>query len=308
MQFMLCHAHDHSCAFRYNTIMATLNEILERATTEHWAVGHFNISNLEQMRVIVRMGKELGSPVMIGTSEGERSHIGLLEAVALRDAFRKEFGIPIFLNADHSKSVQTAKAAIDAGYDSIHIDLSACPFEENVRGTTEIVAYARAKDRSTSVEGELGYLGGESKIEKEKIEIKPEDLTKPDEARAFVHRTGVDRFASSVGNSHGISIDEPAIDIDRIRAIRHMLPASVSMVLHGGSGIPSEQIRAAIEAGIANIHVNTDIRVAFVGGLREAIAEHPNETTPYKLFPEAEEAMAKVIEERIRLFRAVNKL
>ena len=288
--------------------MATLNEILARAAREQWALGHFNASNLEQMQVIARVGKTLGSPVIIGTSEGERNHIGLLEAVSIRDALREKMGIPVFLNADHSKSVDTAKAAVDAGYDSIHIDLSWRPFEENVRGTTEVVAYARAKNRSISVEGELGYLRGESKLQKEKIEIKPEDLTKPDEARSFVHRTGIDRFAPAVGNSHGVSIDEPALDIDRIKAIRHLLPNNVAIVLHGGSGIPPDQIRAAIEAGVANIHVNTDIRVAFVGGLREAIEAHPDETTPYKLFPEAEEAMAKVVEERLQLFGAVGKM
>lgn len=286
----------------------TLNELLERATREHWAVGHFNASNLEQMRVIAKVAKTLQSPVMIGTSEGEREHMGLFEAVALRDAFKKEFGIPFFLNADHSRSVATAKAAIDAGYDSIHIDLSREPLEENVRGTAEVIGYAKSKDRAISVEGELGYLAGESKIQHEKIEIKLEDLTKPDEARSFIARTGVDRFASAVGNSHGIAIDEPALDIDRIRAIRHLLPKRVTLVLHGGSGIPPDQIRAAIGAGIANIHINTELRTAFVGGLREAMQAHPTETTPYKLFPEAEDAMARVIEEKIRLFGAVNKL
>jgi len=285
-----------------------LNEILERATREHWAVGHFNASNLEQMRVICRVCRELGSPAMIGTSEGERDHIGLYEAVALRAALEHEFGIPVFLNADHSKSVEAAKKAVDAGYDSIHIDLSVKPFEENVSGTTEAVAYARAKNHAVSIEGELGYLRGESKIEREKIEIRSEDLTKPEEAADFVRRTGVDRFAPSVGNSHGISIDEPALDIERIQAIRHLLPAHVIMVLHGGSGIPPSQIRAAIKAGIANIHVNTDIRVAFVRGLREAIESHPDETTPYKLFPEAEEAMAKVVKEKLQLFGAIHKI
>jgi len=295
--------------------MATLNEILERATREHWALGHFNTSNLEQMRVICRACKELGSPAMIGTSEGERDHIGLHEAVALRAALAREFGIPVFLNADHSKSVETAKAAIDAGYDSVHIDLSAKPFPENFAGTREVVAYARRDTfniqhsaLSISLEGELGYLRGESKIEKEKIEIRPEDLTDPEEAKRFVADTGVDRFAPAVGNSHGIAIDEPALDIERIRAIRSLLPAHVALVLHGGSGIPDDQIRAAIEAGIANIHINTELRVAFVGGLREGLAAHPDETTPYKLFPEAEEAMAKVVEEKLKLFGAMNRI
>lgn len=292
--------------------MPTLPEFLQRATAEGWATAHFNASNLEQMRVICRVCRELKTPAIIGTSEGEREHIGLLEAVALREALRHEFGIPVFLNADHTKSVAAAKAAIDAGYDSIHIDLSAEPFDDNVAGAAEVVAYAKRKaqsiKRSISVEGELGYLRGESKVQKEKITVRPEDLTKPDEARAFSHRTGVDRFAPAVGNVHGVALDEPALDIDRIKAIRHLLPPSVALVLHAGSGVPADQIRAAIAAGIANVHINTDIRVAFVAGLREAIEAHPDETTPYKLFPEAEEAMAKVVEEKLKLFGAVNRL
>lgn len=286
----------------------SLEDILQRATRDRWATGHFNVSTLEQMRLIVRVASALKSPAIIGTSEGERKYVGLLEAVAMRDALRREFDVPIFLNADHTKSVEAAKAAIDAGYDSIHIDLSAEGFDDNVKGTAEVVAYAKSRHHAISVEGELGFLRGESKIQKAKVEVRPEDLTKPHDARVFVHRTGVNRLAPVVGNVHGLSVDEPNLDIDRIKAIRHMLPESVALVLHGGSGIPPSQIRAAIQAGIANIHINTDLRVAFVGGLREHIEANPDETTPYKLFPEAEEAMAKVVEERLKLFGAVDRI
>lgn len=295
--------------------MGSLNEILRRAAKDGWATGHFNTSTLEQMRVICRVCKELGSPAIIGTSEGEREHIGLYEAVALRQALRHEFGIPVFLNADHSKSVGSAKAAIEVGYDSVHIDLSNLPFAENVKGTKEIVEYARSHDSGImnhesriSVEGELGYLRGESKIQKEKIEVRPEDYTYPQPAAEFVEKTGVDRLAIAVGNVHGISLNEPALDIERIRAIRQSVPEFCALVLHAGSGIPHDQIRAAIAAGIANIHINTDIRVAFVGGLREHMEAHPDETTPYKLFPEAEEAMAKVIREKLELFGSVGRI
>jgi fructose-bisphosphate aldolase class II len=283
--------------------MGSLNEILRKATKEGWATGHFNASTLEQMRVICRVCKELGSPAIIGTSEGEREHIGLYEAVALRQALRHEFDISVFLNADHSKSVDSAQAAIDAGYDSIHIDLSAQSFDENAAGTAEIVKRAHAQDTEASVEGELGYLRGDSKIQHHKIEVKAEDYTKPEEAAAFVDKTGVDRLAIAVGNVHGIWLDEPALEIERIRMIRNLVPNTCSLVLHAGSGIPDEQIRAAIQAGIANVHINTDIRVAFTKGLREHLTEHPEETTPYKLFPEAEEAMAKVVEEKLTPWR-----
>src|SRR3989344_5444489 len=174
----------------------TLKEILLKATQEHWATGHFNASELDQTRAIVGACKEVGAPAIIGTSEGEEKHFGLVEAVALRDVFRKEYGIPVFLNADHHKFVESAKVAIDAGYDSVHIDLSALLFEENVRGTREIVEYAKKHSNilenvGMSVEGELGYLRGESQIQKEKIKVKLEDYTDPAQAKEFVEKTGV---------------------------------------------------------------------------------------------------------------------
>src|SRR3989344_15714 len=284
----------------------TLRAILQRATKEHWSTGHFNASESDQMRAICEAAKEVGAPAIIGTSEGEAKHLGYFEAVALRDAFRKELGIPVFLNSDHHKSVEAAKKAIDAGYDSIHIDLSAEPYEKNVSGTKEIVEYA--KNFHISVEGEMGYLRGESKIEKEKIAVKPEDLTNPDIAKDFVSRTGVNRLAVAVGNIHGLSMDEPALDIERIKKIREAVPKNVALVLHGGSGIPDEQIRDAIAAGIANIHINTDIRVAYAGALREEFSKNPEEVVPYKFDASAREVIKQIVKQKLELFGAKNRI
>ena len=283
--------------------MITLTEILSRATKEHWSTGHFNVSESDQMRAICEAAKEVGTAAIVGTSEGEAKHLGYLEAVALRDAFRAELGIPVFLNSDHHKSVEAAKIAIDSGYDSIHIDLSALPFEENVKRTKEIVEYAKHKVSGISVEGELGYLRGDSKIQKEKIEIMPEDYTDPDQATDFIAKTDVDRLAIAVGNIHGISLDEPNLDIDRIKKIREAVPENVALVLHAGSGIPDDQIKAAIEAGIANIHINTDIRVAYAEALRKELSEKPDETTPYKFDAPARDALKRLIMEKLRLFQ-----
>ena len=285
---------------------------------EHLATGHFNFSELDQARAIVEACAEARTPAILGTSEGERAHIGLREAVALRDVFRQEYGIPVFLNADHTKTVQAAREAIDAGYDSMHIDLSALPYEENIAGTREIMEYAKAYDEKRvrqhsnilknvgmlSVEGELGYLRGESKVHQEKIEVKKEDYTDPAQAADFVRRTGVNRLAIAVGNIHGISLDEPVLDIERIRAIRVAVSAETALVLHAGSGIPDEQIRAAIEAGIANIHINTDLRIAYVGELKKSLAAHPDEVAMYKLDAPAIAAMKEVVKQKLTLFGA----
>jgi len=295
--------------------MQSLKAYLKQATEEGWATGHFNASELDQMRAIVNACAEVRAPAIIGTSEGEAKHFGYREAVAMREVFSQEYGIPVFLNADHHKSVEAAKKAIDAGYDSVHIDLSASSFEENLKGTKAIVEYAKnqkskvkSQNFEISIEGELGYLRGESKIQREKIEASLTDYTDPQKAQEFVEKTGVDRLAIAVGNIHGISLEEPDLDIDRIRAIRQAVPSEVALVLHAGSGIPDQQIKAAIEAGIANIHINTELRVAFVGELKKALSGELDEVAMYKLDQSAMTAMKELVKEKLRLFGSVNRI
>lgn len=285
-----------------------LKEILKKATKEHWAVGHFNISNLEQLRAIMEAAKNLKAPIMLGVSEGERKFIGLKQAVAMVRAFQEEYGLPVFLNPDHSHSVESAKEAFDAGFDSIHVDLSKLLLEENIAGTREVVDYVKSKNPDVSVEGELGYLRGESRIQKEVIEIMAEDLTKPEEAAEFLKKTGVDRFAGAYGNIHGIAANKPKLDIERIKAIRRILPEKVSLVLHGGSGISDDEMIEAIKAGIANIHINTEIRIAYTESLRKSLADNSEQVVPYKIFPPVIEAVQKKVEEKLKLFRSTDKL
>ena len=215
--------------------------------------------------------------------------------------------MPIFVNPDHSKTVESAKAAFDAGFNSIHIDLSKESFEDNIKGTKEVVDYVKSKNPDISVEGELGYLRGESKIQKEIIEIKPEDLTKPEQAAEFVKKTGIDRFSGAYGNIHGIAANEPKIDIGRIAAIRKILPKNVSLVLHGGSGITDEEMKQAILAGIANVHISTEIRVAYIEALRKAV-NATDEAALYKIMPAVVEAVQQKVEEKLKLFGSVNKI
>lgn len=282
-----------------------LKNYLKKALREGWALPHFNFSNLEMLKALVQAAQEARSPIMVGTSEGERNFIGLREAVFMVESFREEFGVEIFLNADHSKSVEAAKEAVDAGYDSVHIDLSALGLAENIRGTKEVAEYAR----KTSVEGELGYLPGESKIQKKKFELKPEDLTNPDEAARFVRETGVDRFAGAFGNIHGISLDEPALDIERIKAVRKALSEDTAMVLHAGSGIPDEEIKAAIKAGISNIHISTELRAEFREELEKSLHKKGEaEYAPYKIMGPVVQAIKEKAIEKIKLFGSENRI
>lgn len=269
---------------------------------------HFNFSNLEQLHALVEAAAELKAPVVLGLSEGERDAVGLAQAAALIRTFR-EAGHSVFLNADHSRSVETAKAAVDAGFDSVHIDLSKESYEDNVAGTSEVVAYARAKNPDIEVEGELGYLATESsKIYKEDVVIPEDSYTKPEQAVEYVAATGVDRFASAIGNIHGIAANEPSLRFELIEELRRVLPDTITMVLHGGSGIADVDLQKAIELGLNNAHVNTELRVAYTEALRASLAEEPEEVAPYKYVQAAKEATKRVAAENIRLFGAENRI
>lgn len=285
-----------------------LNEWHEKALRGGWAMPHFNIATFEQLKAIINSAKRLNSPVIIGTSGGEAGYLGLRQCVYMVRAFKEESGLPIFLNADHFHGVEDAKRAIDVGYDSINIDLSKESYEINLKGTKEVVQYAKLKSEAISVEGEFGYLRGSSEIQKEVIEIKPEDMTDPQKAAEYVNETEIDRFAPAVGNIHGIAANEPNLNFSLINEIRKNIPDSVAMVLHGGSGIPDSQIKEAIKAGFNNIHVNTEIRTVYAEALKKSLNDNPEQTTPYKILPPVIEAMEKKIEEKIKLFGSVNRL
>lgn len=278
-------------------MMKTLVEYIKEAEEKAVAIGHFNISDSEGFKAVVEAAKELGVPVIIGVSEGERDFIGLEEAVALVKTARDN-GLPIFINADHTYSVEKAKIAIDARVDSIIIDGANKPFEENVAMTKEVVDYA--KGRGILVEGELGFIGQSSKI----LDTIPEGVseTNPDDAKVFVEQTGVNLFAPSVGNIHGmVETGEPKLNIELIKNIREAI--GIPLVLHGASGNSDEEIREAIKAGIRIIHINTELRLAYKEGIEEGLKS--GEVAPYKFLAEGVEEMKKVVLNKLKLFNGI---
>lgn len=280
----------------------TLNDYLTKAKKNKYAIGHFNFATADVLRGIVEAARESGaSAVMVGTSEGEAGFIGMKEAVALVAALRQEYDFPVFLNADHFKSFEKCKEAIDAGYDSVICDLSELSYEENIAGTKQVVDYARSVSPDISVEGELGYLRGASQIQ-EKIEINSDDFTKPEEVAKFVSQTGVSRMAVVFGNIHGIVTEqEEKLDIEHLKKIVSVAPETF-FVLHGASGLKDDDIGAAIKAGIVNVHFNTELRVAYREGIDKALHEKPDEAAPYKYLAPAVEEVKKVVGEKIKLF------
>ncbi len=285
--------------------MQSLRECIAEAASAKRAVGHFNFSNLETLRAIVEAARAVGVPVIAGLSEGERSFVGLAQAVALIKSFREEYQHPVFLNADHSYSFEKAKEAIDAGFDAVIVDGAGLPFAENAAMTKECVAYAKKCGRDVIVEGELGFIGKASQVLKkipEGVKISPEYLTTPEDAVRFVQETKVDLFAPAVGNIHGMlegGVD-PALDIARIRTIREAAP--VPLVLHGASGNSAADVRAAIAAGVAVVHINTELRAAYRRGLVRGLEENQEELAPYKYLKEPLRAVQKVVEEKLQIF------
>lgn len=292
-------------------IMKSLLQIVENAEKKKIAIGHFNISNLEQLKAISRVAAKLNVPVVIGTSEGERDYLGIHHVVDLIVSYNKEHGkgnYHLFLNADHTHSLENVKKAAEVGYEAILFDGSRLPFEENVKQTREAVKIVKSINPEILVEGELGYIGSGSVVFEELpkgVAIKPEDLTRPEDAARFVKETKVDMLAPAVGNVHGMfqNSPNPRLDIERIGAIRKA--AGVPLVLHGGSGIRDEDFLAAIDAGISIIHISTELRVAWRKGLEKALRENPNEVTPYKLMAEDLAEMERVVENRLKLFNKI---
>ena len=279
-----------------------LNDYLKQAREGKYAIGHFNFSTEDVLKGIVEASRDAGAlAVMVGTSEGEAGFVGMKEAAALVKAMREDFNYPIFLNADHYKSFEKCKEAIDVGYDSIIIDTSRLNLEENMAIAKQVVDYARSINPGISIEGELGYLKGSSEVQ-QKIEISYVDYSKPEEVAEFVAKTGVDRMAIVFGNIHGIVTDqEEKLDIGHFSRIVAVEPRPY-YVLHGASGLKDEDVVASIKAGITNVHFNTELRVAYRNEIDKQFHEHPNETTPYKYLGPAVEEVKKLVAAKIHIF------
>lgn len=285
--------------------MHSLRNLLQEAQENRVAIGHFNISDLVLLKAVFAAARELNVPVLVGLSEGERGFVGTRQIAAFVRSLREEFDFPIFLNADHTHSLAKGVEAAKAGFDSIVFDLSALPFEENVRQTRQAVEALKAINPSMLVEGEIGDIGTGSEIHESSPDLS-KGLSTPEEARQFVESTHVDILAPAVGNMHGMlrsmvqGQTKKRLDIERIAGIKRA--AQVFLTLHGGSGTDDEDFRKAIRAGINIVHINTELRVAWRHGLEHGLANHPDEVVPYKILPPAVDSVKQVVASRLRLF------
>lgn len=284
--------------------MQTLREAIMDAKAAGRAIGHFNFSDSNQLHAIALAAQETGLPVIAGLSEGEREFFPISHARALIDVYNKN-GVQMYLNADHTYSVEKVQKAIDAGVDSVVVDGAKLPFDENIALVKACVAYARASGRDVVMEGELGYIGQSSKL----LESLPEgvteaNLTTAEDSVKLVTGTGLDCFAPAVGNIHGMLVNaqEPKLHPDRVKEIADA--TGLPLVLHGASGNTEDDIKACIKAGVAVVHINTELRVLYRDSLRKSLQS--DETTPYKFMIPAVDAMKGYLMEKMKVFSLLN--
>ena len=280
----------------------------EKAKRENFAIGAFNVDNLEIFKAVCLAASKMKSPVMLEFSPGEVSYFGLENIVDLVTNAREEYKIPILLNLDHAKKAEDCRKAIDAGFDDVHFDGSELSFEENIETIKSVVETAHA--RGLLVEGEIDRLPGSSEVHTDEVDLEAlkKSYTKPEKAAEFVQKTGVDIFAAVFGNVHGTFPNQPDLDFDLLAKIREAIP-NTFISMHGGSGIPADQVKKAIDVGkIVKINVNTELRVAFRDALSEKMGESPNEAAYYKLSPDMVETVAAVVEGKIGVFGSANRL
>lgn len=292
---------------RYNTTKA--RHLMQRARSQKFAVGAFNIDNQETLIAVARAAQKLNSPVMVEVSEGEVKAMGLENVRDMVDNYKDEYGVEMFLNLDHSPTVEDCKRAIDAGYEFIHIDISQAnknaSDEEIISKTREVVEYA--KFTGALVESEPHYFAGSSNVHEEMIdyeEIK-KTFSTPEGAKDFVDATGIDTFAAAVGNLHGKYPVPKELDLELLQRIRDSIDCQIS--LHGGSGTPSHYFEEAAKIGVSKININSDMRYVFRKTLEKVLAENPNEYAVVKLMPEVYDAIQGVVEEKIISFGSAER-
>ena len=299
--------------------LVTTTEMFKKAYEGGYAIGAFNVNNMEIIQGITRAAKKLDAPVILQVSSGARKYASHGYLVAMVKAAAEETGLPIALHLDHGPDFETCKACIDGGFTSVMIDGSSLPYEENVALTKMVVEYAHA--HGVVVEGELGTLAG---VEDEVVvEAGKESYTNPDQVLDFVTRTGVDSLAIAIGTSHGAYKfkpgQKPQLRFDILEEVEKRLPG-FPIVLHGASsanqddiktinqyggqmpdaiGIPEEMLRQASSMAVCKINVDSDIRIAMTAAIRKHFAENPADFDPRKYLTPARDAIEAVVSHKI---------
>ena len=306
--------------------LVTTKDMFAKALTQDYAVGAFNVNNMEIIQGIVEAAKEEKAPLILQVSAGARKYAKPVYLVKLVEAAIEDTGLDIALHLDHGEDFDICKKCVDDGFTSVMTDGSKHPFEENIRLTKEVVEYAHSK--GVSVEAELGKLAGiEDNI---KVDARNATFTVPEEAAEFVEKTGVDSLAVAIGTSHGAYKFKgtPYLDFERLEEIHKLIP-DTPLVLHGAStvlpefvekcneyggnipgaqGVPEDMIRTATKHGVCKVNIDTDLRLAMTAEIRKHFAEHPEDFDPRKYLGPARDAIKGMVQHKIRtVLNASNK-
>ncbi len=296
-----------------NQIRKNCRQARERMATaraQHWAFGAFNLDDEPTLIAVARAAQKNNAPILVEVSQGEVDDIGLNNIRDLVDNTKEAFGVEMYVNLDHSPSVEAAKAGIEAGFEFIHIDISQADHDASdndiICATKEVVEYAKLT--GASVESEPHYFGGSSNLHTETIdyeEIK-KTFSTPDAARSFVEATGIDTFAAAIGNLHGKYPVPKVLDLQLLKQIRQAVDCNIS--LHGGSGTPGHYFRDAVKIGVTKININSDMRIAYREALERALKENPDEYSVAKLVSKhVVDAVEKVVASKIAYFNSSGK-
>lgn len=280
------------------------------AREEHWAFGAFNLDDEPTLRAVALAAAKHNAPVLVEVSQGEVDDIGLDNVRDLVDNIKAEYSVEMYINLDHSPSIENAKKGIEAGFEFIHVDISQANHdastEDIILATKEVVSFAELT--GALVESEPHYFGGSSNLHTETIdyeEIK-KTFTTPDGARDFVARTGIDTFAAAIGNLHGKYPVPKKLHLDLLQQIRDAIDCNIS--LHGGSGTPGHYFRDAVKIGVTKININSDMRYAYRKALEKSLAENPGEYSVAKLISkDVVLEVQKVVESKIADFNSAGK-
>ncbi len=276
--------------------LVPMRPLLDKAEKGRYAVGAFNCNNMEIVQAIITAATEENSPVIIQASQGALKYAGIDYIVALTRVAAEQTHVPVALHLDHGTDFLQIMQCVSRGFTSVMIDGSKFSLEDNIAITNKVSEVARAC--GLSVEAELGKIGGTE----DHISVSEKDAiyTDPQEAEYFVKNTDIDALAIAIGTAHGQYKGIPKLDLPRLEKIRSLI--SVPIVLHGSSGVPDDTIRAAIERGVSKINIDTNVREAFMAGLKDALAENPAQIDPRKVLGPARAAMVEIVKEKIRLF------
>ena len=283
--------------------------LMQRARTQHFAVGAFNVGDQQTLRAIAEAAKKLDSPVLVECSNDEIKAMGIENMRDMVDNYRQDYGIEMYINLDHSPTVEACKAAIDAGFEFVHMDLSQADhnasYEAIVSVTKEVVEYA--KFTGAMVEAEPHYFMGGSNLFKENFDYEEvkKTFSTPDGAREFVEATGIDMFAAAVGNLHGKYPAPKRLDLDLLAEIRKAIDCNIS--LHGGSGTPLHYFEDAAKIGVSKVNINSDMRIAYYKALEKAMKDNPDQYAIVKLMGSVRDAVQTVVEEKINAFGSAGK-